>query len=430
MSKKQKTPQKTKRKEELKVEKAPAEVVKKILPAWLWLFLFVLPLGVYFFFGFQHLTEFETADEHLWISNLYTGRIQQYWTALEQKDWAKTRINDKPGVTLALISGGFGREKEGSVTDKIIQKENKWTIYNAEKTQAVYRAYRTPIVIANGLLSLFLLLAFWRLTKKPWLALASASLIMLSPTLLGISQIINPDAFLWIFSFASVLAFALFLKAEKWWLYLVDGLCTLILLALAILSKYVALIFFPFFMAMLLWYLLADYQRLVAEKSLRKKVIATALGFPLIIAGAIGLFALLMPAAIIKPEILQKAIFEFGGMKNMLLICGYIDLALLLDAVLLKSSLLKFLGKYAQFLKVLLPKIIYFLIVALFAVTIYNWSFKDNFLQAPFFIDGVKSSPILSLSLPMQMLSQAQPIIYASTPIVLALMFFILIKSD
>jgi 4-amino-4-deoxy-L-arabinose transferase-like glycosyltransferase len=429
MSKKQKTPQKTERKEELKVEKAPAEVVKKILPVWLWLFLFLLPLGIYFWFGLQHLTEFETADEHLWISNPYTGRIQQYWTAIEQKDWAKTRINDKPGVTLALISGGFGRGKEGATEEKLIQKENKWTIYNAEKTQAVYRAYRTPIVIANGLLGIFLLLAFWRLTKKPWLALASAGLIILSPTLLGISQIINPDAFLWIFSFASVLAFALFLKAQKWWLYLIDGLFAMIFLALAILSKYVALIFFPFFMAMLLWYLLANYENLRAENGLRKKVIAVSLGFPLIIAGAIGLFALLMPAAIIKPEILQKAIFEFGGMKNMLIICGYINLALLLDAVLLKSFLLKFLGKYAQFLKVLLPKIIYFLIVALFAVTIYNWSFKDNFLQAPSFIDSVKSSPILRLSLPMQLLSQAQPVTYASTPIVLALMFFILIKS-
>lgn len=415
--------------EEAEAKKELVKIKKKILPAWLWLFLFLLPLGIYFFFALQHLTQFETADEHLWISNPYTGRIQQYWNAIEQKDWAKTRINDKPGVTLALISGGFGRTAEGFVEGKLIQKENKWTIYNAEKTQEVYRAYRLPIVIANGLLGIFLLLAFWRLTKKPWLALASAGLVMLSPTLLGISQIINPDAFLWIFSFASVLAFALFLKAQKWWLYLIDGLFAMIFLALAILSKYVALIFFPFFMAMLLWYLLADYENLRAENGFRKKVIAVSLGFPLIIAGAIGLFALLMPAAIIKPEILQKAIFEFGGMRNMLIICGYIDLFLLLDAVLLKAFLLKFLGKYAQFLKVLLPKIIYFLIVALFAVTIYNWSFKDNFLQAPSFIDSVKSSPILRLSLPMQLLSQAQPVTYASTPIVLALMFFILIKS-
>ena len=72
--------------------------------------LLLVPLFCFFFFGLIHLTKFETVDEHYWIYSNRTpinywqynnGRIQQYWSALFSQNWAKTRINDKPGITLA-----------------------------------------------------------------------------------------------------------------------------------------------------------------------------------------------------------------------------------------------------------------------------------------------------------------------------------------
>ena len=212
--------------EELNTEIAPKEKNR-----WYLLLLFVIPIVIYFWFGFQHLNQFETADEHLWISDIYTGRIQQYWTAIDQKDWSKTRINDKPGVSLALISGiGMRIYGEGEVREKVIKKENLWTIYSPSKAMETYRLYRLPIVICNGIMGIFFLLALWRLTKKHWLALTGAALIMMSPILIGISQIINPDAFLWVFSFAAMLSFALFLKKNKWWVHIIDGFLAAIFL--------------------------------------------------------------------------------------------------------------------------------------------------------------------------------------------------------
>ncbi|MEI9967002.1 MAG: hypothetical protein WDN67_05285 [Candidatus Moraniibacteriota bacterium] len=72
-----------------------------------WLFL-VLALVTYLGFGLYHLGKFQTADEDLWFANLSTGRVHQYFAAWENHDWKHTRVNDKPGVTTALLSGSLG----------------------------------------------------------------------------------------------------------------------------------------------------------------------------------------------------------------------------------------------------------------------------------------------------------------------------------
>ena len=92
---------------ELEVEKEKQKKLPKKKKDWsiLLLLFIIFPLVAYLWLGFQNLTKFETADEHLWINNPYEGRIHQYWDAMSQKDWSQTRINDKPGVSLAYISG-------------------------------------------------------------------------------------------------------------------------------------------------------------------------------------------------------------------------------------------------------------------------------------------------------------------------------------
>ena len=70
------------------------------------LILFLLiPLAIYFIFGVQHLAKFETADEHYWLYDAIDGRVHNYWEALSTGNWLGTRINDKPGITLAYVSG-------------------------------------------------------------------------------------------------------------------------------------------------------------------------------------------------------------------------------------------------------------------------------------------------------------------------------------
>lgn len=398
--------------------------IKKTRSSW-FLLLIILPLGLYFWFGLQHLTEFDTADEHLWISNLYTGRIQQYWDAVRQKDWPKTRINDKPGITLALISG-IGMNFETKVKAKIVERENLWIRYNPEKMRETFFIYRLPIVIFNGLMSLFFLWALWRLTKKHWLALAVSSFILLSPILTGISQIINPDSLLWVFSFASLLSFILFLKKNLAF----DGILTALLFGLALLSKYVALIFIPFFLVALLYYLFFYYSELEANKIFRKKAIILPLGYLLIVAGGIGFFALGMPAVLVKPGIIYKLITEFADIQKIAIVCASVSIFIFLDAVILKSATLKFLFTRLKILKTYLPKILYLSLIALVAATIANWSFGNNFLHTPFFeVDGGRRSLLAVLPFHQQMALQAKPLVFSLPPIVLLLLFYIWIKS-
>lgn len=389
------------------------------------LLLILLPLAAYFWFGIKHLDKFETADEHLWVSDFYTGRIQNYWEAVTQKDWPKTKINDKPGITLAFVSG-IGSRFEHDVREKIITKENLWSIYNPKKNAETYYFYRLPILIFNGLMSLFFLLSFWRLTKNSWLALFATAFILLSPILIGISQIINPDSLLWVFTFASLLSFFLFLKETRF----VDGFLTALFLGLALLSKYVAIVFIPFFLVSFVVYFLFNYSDLIEKNILRKKIIIAALSYPIIISGSIGLYALLMPAAIVDPNIIYKSIINFGGMYAILQICIGTVAFILLDALLLKSFVVKFLAKNLQFLKIILPKVLYFSLVILAVATIANWSFKPDFLHIPSFeVGGGKRDLLTHLPFYQQMVLQSKTLFFSLTPITLLLILFVWIKS-
>jgi hypothetical protein len=396
---------------------------------WYVLLLIIIPLAIYFYFAMQHLTQFETADEHLWVSNFYTGRIQQYWNAIAQKDWPSTRINDKPGVTLAIISG-IGMHWEQNTQDKLVGKENLYTIYNPNKTLETYRLYRIPIVIANGIMSFFFFIMLWRLTKKHWLSLAGAGLILTSPILIGISQIINPDAFLWTFSFASILSFMLFLQDKRWWSSVIDCLLEALFLGLAFLSKYVALVFFPFLLLVMLWYLFDKNETLQEEKIFRKKAIFAAIGYPLVIVGAIGLFALLMPAAWVDKQLLYDSVFKFSQMREILEICAAIDAFILFDGIILKSWILKLLAKYLKYLKIILPTLLYLVMAAWFLVVLANWGTGRNFLHLPLFnLNNDPNNIFRKLPMYQQFLLESRPFIFSLTPIALALMIFLWIKS-
>ncbi len=104
-------------------------------------FLLIVSAMSFFAFGLFHLAKFETTDEHLWKY----GRIKQYWQALKNTNWEKTYINDKPGVTVALISGiGLIFEPEPEthkITDPAETAGGLFEVFDTSRTERITLNY-------------------------------------------------------------------------------------------------------------------------------------------------------------------------------------------------------------------------------------------------------------------------------------------------
>lgn len=219
-----------------------------------------LLIGMLFFniFGIYHLAENETVDEHFWKYS----RIQEYFSGIkkgfEKNNWKNTRINDKPGVTVALLSGISlpfipdpqtheisEKDKRVLVKNKSGEKEKKdlYNIYDINKTFSINFGLRLPILLFNGLLMLPII--FWLLKKSfgSKTAIFSIFFISLNPILIGISQIINPDALLWSLCLASILSFIALLKTREKKFIFLAGVFT----GFALLTKYTANLLFVFY---------------------------------------------------------------------------------------------------------------------------------------------------------------------------------------
>lgn len=273
--------------------------------------LLLISVVAFFSFGFYHLGKFETTDEHLWKYD----RIPQYWEALKKKDWEKTYINDKPGVTVALISGiGLLTEPDPSLKQYLPAKntpESKlFEHYNYQQSEITNFRFRLPILIFSSLS----LLAFFYLIYKAFdsyrIALFSTVLIATNPILLGMSQIINPDSFFWIFGGLSAIAYLAYLNTQEKKFLILCGIIT----GFALLSKYTAFILFVFF-------LLSAFGRIVFQKE--SLVIKTdwrmlaryflEIGLIFVISNII--FSIFLPATFIRPEYLFKGISQFLNLK-------------------------------------------------------------------------------------------------------------------
>lgn len=196
----------------------------------------VLNLG----FGLYHLAEFAGVDEPLWAFD----RIPKFWNNVFDGEWQKTRISDKPGITVALISGLGKFWLDPDIYKSInYQGEVTGSIENIKKLNFYLRF---PILIFNAL-SLILFFVFLKKLFGRFIAAVSVILIGLSPILLGISRIINPDSLFWVFSSLSFLSYLLFFKnSERKYVFL-----TGIFLGFSLLTKYVANFFFIFYFAMI-----------------------------------------------------------------------------------------------------------------------------------------------------------------------------------
>ncbi len=286
-------------------------------------------IGVFSAVSLDRLGQFETSDERLWKD----VRIPQYRKAIAAGDWAKTYINDKPGVSLAILSGSAlgsipdptKQEMAGKINGKYIYR-----FFKVNKTESINAGLRFPVVVFTaGMLGILLWLVFlW--TRSPAITFFATLFIALNPVLLGISRILNPDAVLWSSSLAAVLCYMIALERRQWRFVLLAG-C---FFGWALLSKYTANLLTPFFIILLFLSLtLRDEMREGATRILRLKLVqfitVTLVGYIL--------FALLCPAVLSDTRLFWKGTLLSRGLTPIIAPLGLFFALLVIDAVFLRG---------------------------------------------------------------------------------------------
>ncbi|NTW75796.1 MAG: hypothetical protein HGB34_02740 [Candidatus Moranbacteria bacterium] len=200
-------------------------------------------------FGLPHIGSFITADEHYWVEE----RIPQYWSAWANGKWKKTLINDKPGVSLALISGP-ALLLHPDPTLSCQKEEGRFIGCDPTKTSGLYAAFRLPILLVNAALLALIFFAIRAISGTATAFLATL-FCALSPHLLGMSQIVNPDSILWSSGSAGLLCALAFLKSGK----RRYASAAVAALTLALLSKYVSIIVIFFLPVFLVYFRFRDF---------------------------------------------------------------------------------------------------------------------------------------------------------------------------
>lgn len=387
--------------------------------------LFAVVFLVYFYFSFFHLTKFITSDESIWW--IY-DRVPKYWNSLLAGKLEGTYINDKPGVSLALISGiGYNLNRE-SFQEKVTQRLGTPNVYKRVEKQDLnieknLLALRLPLIFFNGLFALFLFWLIKKITDDYWVSFWSFNFILLSPILLGMSQIINPDTLLWSFSAGATLSLLAFLKTNQKRLAVFSSLC----LGMALLSKYSATILFPFFIVISLTYLaykIKTWQEEKKEISLQLRNINISV--LAIIAGSILVYALGMPAVFKIKGLLFEGTIGFSGMKYFLWPLVGLQVLLILESFFFKNkfslSLFEFAGKMLK----KAGSLLYLPILFVFVVVLLNWSLDLNPLNlSDLLFDLGKDEKFNRLNLHEKIFYEMRPLIFSLTPLTLfSLMFF------
>lgn len=364
----------------------------------------------YLFFGFAHLGSFVTADEGHWIYE----RIPNYWEAIHDHTWKKTFINDKPGVSVAL-AGLPGLLLNRESREHCQEDDQRIIVCDVAHSESLLRAFRSPLVLINGFLLVLLFFVLGRLVN-PWVGLWSTILIGFSPPLIGISQIVNPDALLWSFGSVSTFAFFLSLKTgeKKWAIF--SGM----LLGMALLSKYVALILWPFYFGVVLLVFLVSENEETTQKSLRHN-----LKLWLILGGVVLLtVCFFLPAFVISPEYyLSKYLFSIEN-KQVFLILGLFSFAFVLsDVFLLKGRVFGFLRKRSVWVRNTLPWITVFLggvflVIILLRSIFPEW---DIFSRIPFDAKELTTALYYGVNLNFleMVILEFSPLAFSLTPVVL-----------
>lgn len=287
-------------------------------------------VGLNIAFGSYHLSKFAAVDEPLWTYD----RIPKFWNNVQDGEFFKTMISDKPGITVAIISG-IGLNWTNPYQYKSVSWEGE-TNENYPDVKNMNFALRFPIFLFNALMLLVFYAVVKRLLGKAT-ALFSLIFVGLSPILIGISSIINPDSLLWVFAPLSFLSYFVYVKEKSdKYLYL-SG----ILLGFSILTKYVANILYVFFfLAIFLEYIInkKNWEDIAVSDYFKRKFS----DYLVIVFFSLFIFFLFLPAAWVNIlRLSEGTILSKAFLKIWPFFIGIMALVLL-DMRLLKSRLMSF----------------------------------------------------------------------------------------
>ena len=294
------------------------------------IFLFI---GIFIiFFGIRDLGHAFYVDEKLWIYD----RIETYWDNFLDGDWINTRPSDKPGVTTAIVSGpGLLFFDPSNFNEGTLHKD---------QLPRLFFALRLPALLC--IISLLLLALY--LSRKlftPNTTVLFMIFLCLSPLLIGIARMINPDALLWIFFLISFLAFFHHLFSRSLPSLYIAG----IFLGLALLTKYIANIFLVFyFFIILLDPILRKEQYVDIASSLREQIVR----FGIMIGIALSVFYIFYPGAWVKHDRILLATIHSEAFASTWVYFAICICILLIDIFFnrarISSAIISYLHSYAH----------------------------------------------------------------------------------
>ncbi len=361
---------------------------KKIIP----LAIIFVVLAISLFFAWPRMTQYSAVDEPYWTYD----RISQFWTAVAEKKWKSTNINDKPGITTAIIAGP-GLLSIDPMPFKTIRQEPK----TPEIIQAINKinfSFRLPIYLAT-LLFLLLFYIFLKKLLGTTIALFSVIFIGLSPIILGISLIINPDSLLWGFLPLAIISYLVYQKEpedettlrklnfntdtplkiitaifrqKKYLIF--SG----IFLGLSILTKYVANILYIYLLGLLFLEYIYNFHGQKSALDYLKKSLFEYLALIVI---SMGVFFLLFPACWHTPSMVIDGTFLSPAFKSTWpIFVGFLGL-IFADLLILRGFIskivLNFLAKYKNIFKKIISGVIILGIAFVFTNVYSGMKFLD-----------------------------------------------------
>lgn len=365
---------------------------------------------VFYAFGSYHLAKFETVDEHFWKYE----RVPQYWDALRQKNWKKTYINDKPGISVAFLSGlglfSAPHPENHRIRDAAETQNNIFTIYDSDQTEKINLSLRLPVLAINGLFLILFFFLIKKITDQWEIAALSVALMSLSPILIGISQIINPDSLLWSSGFAAILSYFALLESKEKKFILLSGLFT----GFGLLSKYTANILFPLFILSFFLFYFYNCEKIKKDEGARKYFLREIANFFLILAISWLVFAVFMPAVFLKAKYFYRGTFGFPGIKMLIAPILLLLATTLADILFFKEKLIGFFESFFSRYSEKILKIISALMLFIFLLVIANCWTGQKIVPFDKMRDAIYLHPSLGLEATLKNINPAIKLISVS----------------
>ncbi|TSD00883.1 MAG: Uncharacterized protein Athens071425_540 [Parcubacteria group bacterium Athens0714_25] len=363
-------------------------------------------IAVNLFFGLPRLDKYSAVDEPYWTYD----RTSKFWSGVTKPKFSRTNINDKPGVTVAIFSG-LGLLKYDPMDYKTLRQKPK-TSEQLEIINSINFFFRLPIY----LLSLLFLPLFYFFIRKMFgksTANFSTIFIGLSPILLGMSLIINPDSLIWIFAPLALLSFLAYLKEDKFKFSAIAG----IFLGLSLLTKYVSNVLYVYFFLLIFIDFIFAAKQTEFFVYLRNKMI----GYLILIASSLATFFIFFPAVWVKPIMLLEGTFLNKTFVPFLPLFCAILFFIGLDFFFLKSKIIKtILEKITPYRKTLVLLFLGFFLFLMIAVivNVYSGMRFGDFMQiiaSPKGTNDLFSPAVFS----GKILAEVYSLIFAVSPLVL-----------